>query len=289
MQGVKRMQFNHVGWLSVLLLLPVTALADVTFTPSVTLGSKTITFGAGDGNEVDVDMPTQGLGIAATFGRITAQVNVEQSISDGDYSETSDPVLISQLTDADTSAVANEVYQGDVSRDDISFTLSYAVLDQLSLFVGYLDNTTKLDNLSVQFFDGVGDELGLTDPFGSFYTIGGSLELNDSGAMTGVRYVPLATGFGSLSTTLGYAVLKTETDFVLTEESVNLSNRIETPTTRDDTTGVSASVSWVGLIPGVDGLRYLASLRLNRFTQDDADGDINNDLTYAGAGLMYSL
>lgn len=282
------MRCAYSALMSGMLLVPVSAAADVVFTPSVSMGYKTVTFGAGEAEEVDVDMPTMGLGVAATIDRFTLQFNVEQSIQDGDYQESSEPLLINFLVE-DGSLVASERYEGDVSRVDLNLTASFAVLDRLSVFVGYIDNTTEMEDLDIRFFNDGGGELVLLDDFGAVIALGGSVEQNDSGAVAGVRVVPLITEAGSLSATLGYAWLDTETDITVRARSVNAAATSTTPTSEADTTGISASVSWVGPIPGVENLRYLGTLRLNRFTQDEEAGDINNDLTYVGAGLLYSL
>lgn len=282
------MRCAYSALVSGIFLLPVSALADVAFTPSVSLGYKTVTFGAGEAEEVDVDMPTMGLGFAASIDRFTLQLNVEQSLKDGEYQETSEPLLIDSLVE-DGGVVAQERYEGDVNRTDISFTASYSVIDRLSIFVGYIDNTTEMDDLDIRFFDDAGGELVLLDDFGSLIALSGTVEQNDSGAVAGVRVVPLITEAGSLSATLGYAWLDTETDITLRARSENAAATSPTPTSEADTTGISASVSWVGPIPGVENLRYLGTLRLNRFTQEEEAGDINNDLTYIGAGLLYSL
>lgn len=282
------MRCAHSALLSGLVLIPLTASAEVVFTPSVALGYKTVTFGAGEAEEVDVGMPTMGLGFAASIDRFTLQFNAEQSLRDGDYQESSEPLLIDSLVD-DSSLVAEERYEGDVSRTDLNLTASFTVVDRVSIFVGYIDNTTEMEDLNIRFFDDLGGELVLLDDFGAIIALGGSVEQNDSGAVAGLRMVPLITQAGSLSTTLGYAWLDTETDVTVRARSVNASATAPTPTSEADTTGISASVSWVGPIPGVENLRYLGTLRLNRFTQEEEAGDINNDLTYVGAGLLYSL
>jgi hypothetical protein len=273
------------GILVVPLSLP--AMADVAFTPSLALGHKKITFGAGAAGEVDSSMPTLGMGLATSYKRLTFQVNVEQSLQDGDYKEYTGPLLI-QTVFPDNDVVARESYFGDVSRTDINFTTSISVTDRFAVFVGYIDNVTKISDMDIHFYDGAGDEYDVTIG-DSPLQFGGAVDQKDSGAVAGIRFVPLITEYGSLSNTLGYAWLETETDVTIKVSTVGGALYDRTPTDTVDTTGLSTSLSWVGPIPDADDLRYLVTLRMNRFTQKEDAGDVDNDLTYFGAGLLYSL
>lgn len=275
------------------LFSPIIAHAELQLTPSVSMGYKKVTFGSGGTSPSEVSMPTLGLGFAATIDRFSVQANIEHSAQDGRYREVSGPAFVSSVGSPYTEMVSTEIYNGDLSRQDISLIFNYLLNDKFAVFAGYLDNVSEMDSLSVSLYDEQGEEVPITLSFDDGSTdiarLGGSFRQRDYGALAGIRYIPLATNFGSLSLTLGYAILQTDTDLTVSLKSSDFFEKQKIPTSNSDTTGASASIGWVGNIPGVKSLHYVGSLRANRFTQKDDVGKTNNDLTYAGVGLLYTL
>lgn len=226
---------------------------EVAFVPTLSFAQKSLDF---DGVlDEKLDFPMLNLGLSATYRRYYFSVNFEKSL------ETQTLVQDVSIGGSNISQAAG----GEVDRKEQTYTLGFRVLDNLSVFGGYIDGQTDA-KFTVRYEDpNISDQ-----------------ELNETYAEDG-PFLGVSTGlqvgqWGRVGFSVAYALLSAENDKVRVEKGVaGQSGQVIATTVEGDTTGLSYSVSWSGsagrFISGLKNLYYVAAYKINAYEFDPDNKD----------------
>lgn len=201
----------------------------------------------------------------------------------------------------DTVIHSNGKTHLNFDRLEYSFSLGYAITDQIVVYAGYKNARTEIDGLIMNRTHAVSANNSVPNPFLTG-TATGRLSLNSEydGAFVGGSYSQnIDIGFlhGALSANVAVAFMEGEVDLEFRDIRINnqfdgsISLQVDTPNNlKGDTVGVSAGLAWNGLT-AISGLTYLIGVNGYHYEFDGIDDSpsFSETVVRVDFGLSYTF
>ncbi|VUD64011.1 hypothetical protein TDB9533_03227 [Thalassocella blandensis] len=266
---------------SLLLLLGTTvSAAEITVVPALAYQDKQLTFEqeySGDAvNEAEftVHLPMIYAGLTVVVDRFYVAFKIEQNLSS--TSTTTDETDRSEFEES--NLIALDGSNVEVDRQDMTITLGYKVIDNLNLFVGYLDGKTTLrpdpfcanpfaslpcsrtNRAFQQFFLGDNDFVTEQAVYEQTYS--------EEGVYAGAAYgIPIAD-IGTITASLAYAIMDGKYKDNANDPDQDLVNFVPF-SYEGDTTGVSLGLTWTQGLGETSA--YFVDMRVQSYSMDGKD------------------